>query len=135
MPVKARVALGGFTSEICRVDEGGRILAALREVTQNAKALQALLIEAASWLWLALRVGRSRLCDPEGHNSAQWLSGSTAGVTAFAAAARLAIRRVAAISARRAFFWPDWQRSKAAHRSAWALATRTAYLDTKVVRA
>ena len=39
MPVKDRVALGGFTSEICRVDEGGRILAALREVTQNAKAL------------------------------------------------------------------------------------------------
>ena len=39
MPVKDRVALDTFTSEICRVDADRRIHAALLKVTQDAKAL------------------------------------------------------------------------------------------------
>ena len=38
MPVKDRVSLDTFTSEVCRVDVGGRVFAALREVTQDARS-------------------------------------------------------------------------------------------------
>ena len=39
MPVKDRVALDVFTSEVCRVDQGRRLHAALLKVMQDAKAL------------------------------------------------------------------------------------------------
>ena len=67
MPVKDRVSLDTFTSEVCRVDKGGRVLAALREVTQDAKALlESSFVMERFWRnpeWDQVRPDRRRAAD------------------------------------------------------------------------